>query len=897
MVQRIVALVAAVMVVVIVIAAGLAAMLARRPLPTHEGTVRLDILASEVEVVRDAYGVPHVFADTDLDLMRAQGYVQAQDRFFEMDLRRHITAGRFSELVGENDAALASDSVIRTFGWRRVAEQEWDLLDDRTRGYMEAYAEGVNAYLDSREASQLAAEYTVLGVTTDLSEIEPWTPIDSLTWLKAMAWELASNYEDELGRATAVRALAGNVERVDELYPAYPYEENLPIIAQWPGAGATDDAAEAESDEPEADASGEEGAEAGVVVEATEPALTTNDYGALLAGSPMDLAQDALASIGAPPDLLGGGVDGIGSNSFAISGEHTASGAPLLANDPHLGLSMPGPWHQVGLHCRASSTACQLDVSGFSLAGIPGIIIGQNADLAWGLTNMGADVVDFYLHRVYEDGTYLRDGEREPLQRRTEIISINGAEDVTLSVTSTVHGPVVSGILPATAAANNSPVPAESPQPGFGGYAVALAWTALEPGRTADAIFALNLASDADDVAAAAELFEVPAQNIVFATAEGDIGYQAPGRIPVRPEVADTPVPADGSWPRPGWDSAFDWDGFVPAGEMPRALNPDHGFIVAANQAVQDGGADPFLTADFDYGYRSQRLGEEIQRLVAGGGAITTEQAFDLMLDTANPYAEILVPYLLDVPVEDAFVAEAVRLFDDWADQGYPQDADSAAAAYFAAVWANVLELTFSDELPEAIAPDGGSRWLQVVAALLEEPQSEWWDDRTTVNLVESRDEILHQALTEARYELTNTLGKDPETWQWGRLHEVAPEHLVFGGDAPELLRWFVNPTPLPAAGGPSIVNASGWNASARDERDRRDYSVTAVPSMRMVVDLADRDASLWVNFAGNSGHPASRHYTDQFSAWASGEALNWHWSRESLDEESTGVRTMRPQG
>ncbi|WP_324650599.1 penicillin acylase family protein [Georgenia sp. H159] len=855
--QRLVIIVAAVLVVVLIAGVALAAALVRRPLPDYGGETTLRILASEVEVLRDERGVPQIYADTDTDLFRAQGYVHAQDRFFEMDYRRHVTAGRLSELVGENESALTADSVIRTLGWRRVAEQEWDLLSPETQAHFEAYAEGVNAYLGSREASQLGVEYTVLGLITELTDIAPWTPIDSLAWLKAMAWDLSGNYDEELGRAAAVRALGGDVARVAELYPPYPADQNLPILPDATAAATVEDAS----------------------------------WNRAPAGA-VDAVESAYAALHASPRLLGDG-DGIGSNSFVVSGEHTASGAPLLANDPHLGISAPGIWHQVGLHCREVSTLCTFDVAGFDFAGMPGVIIGHNGDLAWGLTNLGADVTDFFLERVYDDGTYLRGGERVPLNRRTETISVNGSSDVALSVAETAHGPIVSGILPDTAAANNAPVPDGSPSPGFGGYAVAMSWTALTPGRTADAIFALNRAKNADDVAAAAVLFEVPAQNIVFATADGDIGYQAPGRIPVRQAVEDGPVPSDGSWPRPGWDGRYDWAGYVPASDMPRALNPEEGFIVAANQAVRPPGQGPFLTSDWDYGFRSQRLRELVADAVASGTAIDPQWANAAMNDEASAYAELLVPALLDVTVTDGFVREAVDLLADWSADGYQQSGDSAAAAYFAAVWANLLDLTFRDDLPTSLAPDGGSRWLVVVNRLLDDPTSTWWDDRRTINLVESRDEILLQALVAARNELTQTLGKNPEDWQWSRLHVAAPQHPVLGANVPAPLSWFANPSPVGVGGGSSIVNATGWDASAELE-GRRDYRVTSVPSMRMAVDLGAVDDSLWVNFTGVSGHPAAAHYDDQLAAWAAGEAFPWPFGRAAVDEAAASTQTLR---
>jgi penicillin G amidase len=858
--------VVAIVVVALVVSAGLALVLVRRPLPTHAGEARLDGLGAEVTVVRDERGIAQIYAASDADLMRAQGYVHAQDRFFEMDYRRHVTAGRLSELVGANETALAADQVVRTMGWRRVAEQEWDLLSDETQALYAAYADGVNAYLDGREASRLGVEYTVLGMRTTLRDVEPWQPVDSIAWLKAMAWDLSANYEEELGRATALRPLAGDVARVEELYPDYPYDLNATIVPAAP-----------------------ENAAATAPASAEPTSAVPDERGAVRA---LARTADLLAAV---PVLVGEGPY-VGSNSFAVAAEHTGTGAPLLANDPHLGLSAPGVWYQVGLHCTERNPGCTFDVAGFSFSGLPGVVIGQNADLAWGLTNLPVDAMDLTLERIYEDGTYLRDGARVPLEMRRETIEVNDGDPVTLSLASTEHGPIVSEVLPGTGVAGTVPVPEGAPPAGFSGYAVALQWTALQPGRSAEAIFALGRATGPDDVAAAAALLAAPAQNILFATADGDIGSQAAGRTPVRANVPDAPVPADGSWPRPGWDSRYDWQGDVPPETMPAVRNPAEGYLVAANQAAMPAGQGPFLTNDWDAGYRAQRIRELLARQVEAGEEVDVDAANAIMLDDASPFGPVVVPSLLQVDVDDDFVAEAVDELRSWSAEGFTTTTDSAGAAYFNAVWTAVLQLTFADDLPASLSPDGGSRWLRVVEGLLEDPQNPWWDDRTTVNIVEGRDEILRQALVTARQQLTNSMGKDPADWEWGQVHQLRLEHPVLGGDTvPDLVRRLVNPAPVPVAGGSSVVNAMGYDAAARDELGRTDFSVTAGPSMRMVVDLADRDASTWVAGPGNSGHPGSPHYTDQMRAWAQGETFPWPSTRAAVDEAGSDVLTLTP--
>ncbi|MEU4364204.1 penicillin acylase family protein [Promicromonospora sp. NPDC023987] len=838
----------------------------RRPLPEHSGEVQVEGLSSDVRVSRDAQGVPQIYADSAADLFRAQGYVHAQDRFFEMDYRRHVTAGRLAELVGNNADAIQADKVIRTFGWRHVAEEEFNILDDTTRQYLQAYADGVNAYIADRDPAETAVEYTVLDVSVEVNEPEPWNPVDSLAWLKAMAWDLRGNYEDEIDRALAYSTL-GDASRVAELFPAYSDTGNATIL----------DPAEVRT--PEATQQ----------TQATETASGTEGvYESPELAKALESAQQALEAV--PVQIARG--EGTGSNSWAVSGEYTESGKPLLANDPHLDLAAPGVWAQVGLHCNQVGPECPFDVSGFSFSGFPGVIIGHNADIAWGLTNMGADVTDFFIERVRND-TYLRGADEwVPIEKETEVIRVDGGSPVDLEVRRTVHGPIISSVMDEATmdAVRQSPVEdgtnlgqyRQAPS-----YEISLQWTALKPGHTADAVFEMNRAKDAEDMKAAAAKFEVPAQNIVFATTDGHIGYQAPGKIPVRANVPGA-VASDGTWPRPGWDARYDWTGYVPQEQMPGVVDPKEGFVVAANQAVLPGDSGPFLTHDWDYGYRSERIRTLLTEQIAQGSKLSAADMSDMQMDQWSVFADTLVPVLLAVNLPAGYESDGQALLADWDD--YSMDEDSAAAAYFAAVWRNLLEATFNDELPESMWPDGGSRWLAVIQGMLGDPDDEFWDDNSTVAVVESRDQVLTEALVSARQDLTVALGKDTSDWEWGTLHQLRLEHLVLGGSGvPAPVAAYMNPLPVKVGGGTSIVNATSWDASSGN------FEVTSGPSMRMVVDLADLDASTWVVVTGTSAHPASEHYDDQLDAWANGETFSWPFSAEAVDAAQEDELILTP--
>ncbi|MDN4171608.1 penicillin acylase family protein [Nocardioides sp. SOB77] len=827
------------LVLALLAAAVTVGVLVRRPLPQTSGTAELPGLDADVEVLRDEHGVPQVYADTLGDLVMAQGYVHAQERFFEMDVRRHATAGRLAELFGES--ALASDKAVRTMGWRRVAARELAIVSPRTRQVLEAYADGVNAYLADRSPSQLAVEYAVLNGSGLGYQPEEWSPVDSLAWLKAMAWDLRGNMGDEVDRALTAAAVGR--DRAEQLWPAYPVDEHAPIVRQ---GAVVDGVFQAEA----------------VTGGTRLPQRPGWSAGQGWSGA-LRSVRDALDAV---PSWLGRG-DGIGSNSWVVDGEHSETGEPLLANDPHLGASMPGVWMQMGLHCRTVSEACPLEVAGFTFSGVPGVVIGHNADVAWGFTNLGPDVTDLYLERVVGDG-YRYDGEVLPLRRRTETIEVRGQDPVTIEVRSTRHGPLLSEVDEDLAAVG-------------GEQAVALAWTALQPSATADAILAMNAATDWDSFREAASSFAVPAQNLVYADRAGHIGYQAPGVVPVRKSGND------GRWPAEGWRPEDDWTGeSVPFDGLPSVLDPDEGFVVTANQAVVGPDYPYALTRDWDRGYRSQRIRDLLEEELDEDGGLSVQEMLDVQLDDLNPMARTLVPHLLDIDLPHGYRSDGQRLLEGWDGS---QPADSAAAAYYNVVWRTLLERTFHDELPEEVRPDGGQRWFAVVADLLDAPDDPWWDDVST-EVVERRDDVLRQALLDARDELTRLQSLHPEDWSWGGLHALELRSPTLGESGIGPVEALVNRGDWELGGGSSVVDATAWDAA-------EGYAVTSAPSMRMVVSLADLDASRWINLTGVSGHPASGHYTDQTDLWARGETIAWPFSSAAVEEAAEETLRLVPAG
>jgi penicillin amidase len=499
------------------------------------------------------------------------------------------------------------------------------------------------------------------------------------------------------------------------------------------------------------------------------------------------------------------------------------------------------------------------------------VVIGHNQSIAWSMTNLGPDVTDFYLEQLRE-GEYRRDGRYYPLRERRETIKVAGESDRTITVRSTRHGPILSDVIPDLEdAGKTAPVAGE---PNAATYAVSLAWTGLVPSRTADAIFGLNAATNFSEFREAARSFAVPSQNLLYADREGHIGYQAPGQVPIR--RSDTPGAVPGFWPMAGWRSSNDWQGYVPFESMPWSYDPPEGFLVTANQAVT-ASPTPFLTTQWDYGFRAQRIRDLLER----EDTVTPQKMSQMQGDTMNTFAPVLVKRLLEVDLEkDPFTREAQDLLRTWdfSNPVGPSDS-SAAAAYYNAVWSNLMRLTFDDELPDDLRADGGDQWMQTITNLLEKPRSAWWDNKLTPGLTEGQAEIMRLALVDARLQLTEEVGKDPASWQWGSLHELDFTHKVLGGeDVPGPVRMLFNRGPVPLPGGAAIVNANGWDAS-------KGFEVNWAPSMRMVVDLGNLDRSVWVNQTGNSGHAFNDHYDDQVEAWSRNETFPWPHSERAVRE------------
>ncbi|MEQ1908304.1 MAG: penicillin acylase family protein, partial [Vicinamibacterales bacterium] len=536
----------------------------RQSLPDFDANATVPGLTGDVDIVRDADAIPHIFAANKLDGLFGLGYVHAQDRLWQMEFQRRVGFGRLSEIFGS--ATIPQDRFLRTVGFGRAAKSAWTHLPADARQQIDAYVAGVNAFIGTHHGRRLPPEFTLLRFEPD-----PFTPEDVLVWVKMMAWDLSANYSSELLRRDMLVAVGQ--ARMGQLLPPYP-ADGLSILDDQPNQSHPHDA---------------------LAQSPTEPRTSSADAWPSLermlkGGNPM------VASM-----LLGGAThEAIGSNNWVVDGTLSATGKPMLANDPHLSTHVPSIWY------LAHVSAGDLDLIGATLPGTPAVALGRNRYIAWGATNVAADVQDLYKERIDASGKFAEfKGQQEPIKTVPETIVVKGAAPVVVNVRITRHGPLISDAINANNAASTS-LPKTGPiEP------LAFRWTALDDvDLTVAAYMRLNDAHNWDDFTAALKDYVSPSQNFVFADVNGHIGYYAPGHIPVR-AIGDGLQPAD------GWTGDAEWTGFVPFDDLPHVYDPPSHFIVTANNRPSGAAGAPLVALEYPNPYRAQRIVDLIRKMSA----------------------------------------------------------------------------------------------------------------------------------------------------------------------------------------------------------------------------------------------------------------------------------------
>ena len=823
---------------------------AEKSFPQIDGEIQLEGLDGPVDIYRDNMGIPHIYASTQHDLFFAQGYVHAQDRFWQMDTWRHIGSGRLSEMFGSGQ--VETDTFLRTVGWRKTAEAEYAALDPVSKSILDSYTDGVNAYLKDHDTTALSLEYAILGLLSPDYKIEKWEPVNSLTWGKAMAWDLRGNMGEEIQRAELLKTLTP--EQVTQLFPAYP--EDHPVIVNKIGG----------------DVLKVEGQTSNVP---SDFQLATFDFSPLM--EKVNMLDAALGPAG----------DGVGSNSWVVGKSRTNTGMPLLANDPHLSIQMPSIWYQAHLECKPVSDACPFNVAGFTFAGVPGVIIGHNANIAWGFTNTGPDVMDLYIEKVNPENPnqYEVNGQWVNFDSYKETVNVVGGDLVEITIRSTRHGPVISevyGPLKNEGDPKDKEFVAFKDRAGVDlpqNYVIALQWTALTPSTPFEAIWGFNRAKNFDEFRQAARGFHVPAQNLLYADTAGNIGYQMPGDIPIRAN-------GDGTLPVPGWTDDYEWTGFIPFDELPYTLNPAEDYIVTANNQVPPRDYPYLVTYDWDYGYRAERIKEMIEN---APGKIDIAYIQSMQGDAMDLGAQALLPIWKQIEYKAATPNQAIAL-DMLRTWDYQSKADSKPAAVYQWFWWNLVQNTLNDDLPERQAEGGGDRDFEVMRHLVESPNAPYWDDKTTTDKVEARDDIYIASLVETVQQLEDGYGKDSAKWpRWGEIHTATFRNGTLGESGIGLIEALFNRGPFETGGGKSLVNATGWTIG-------ESFEVDWLPSMRMIVDLGNLNNSVTVHTTGQSGHAYSKHYDDMAPMWANIEYYPMLWSQEQVMSQPEGHLMLQPK-
>jgi len=787
-------------------------LLLKRPLPRTQGTVHLAGLSDEVEILRDRWGVPHIYAKGQHDLLFAQGFAHAQDRLWQMDFYRRLVAGRLSEVMGE--LTLPVDRWIRTLSMRRVAEQEAECCIGEARSLVEAYAAGVNARIAQ---GRLPVEFTLLRYKP-----EPWSLADTLAWVKFMSWSLCVNWESELLRAQLIELLGP--ELAHELEAGLPGEDHT------------------------------------VIPRGTDLAKVGT--------AALERAEEARPFLGPAAR------DGLGSNNWVLAGSRTESGAPLLANDMHLLMSLPSIWYENHLVCEEAVGGGSLNLSGITFAGIPGIVSGHNGSVAWGYTAGFPDVQDLFIERLRRDEVdgkkrvqYEYQGEWLDAQVIEEEIQVKGGETVTEEVIVTRHGPIINSLAPDFAG--------EEP--------LALRWTSLEPDSMLDGLLAMNRARDCIEFREALRHWSAPVLNVVYADTGGNIAYSFPGRIPIRAK-------GDGSVPVPGWTGEYEWTGYVPFEELPHLYNPPQGYVASANNRVIGRDYPHELGREFAMGDRYQRIVE----LIKTRPQIDIDYVKRMQFDLESPAARAIAPYLGQLEVDDPKLAAVVGIMRAW--DGTMTAGSPAAAVY--QVWVRrMLNLMLKDALgdladryrgkgPTPLLQEGslfGEKswtWLQ---QRLAEPDSHWFN----LGSGEGREQVMRLALRETVDFLTAKLGPELDDWTWGQLHTLTYAHTL---GSVKLLDRLFNRGPYPMGGDATTVWATGIS--------RFDLSTegTVGPPFRFIADLSDLRNSWGLLVPGQSGQPGSRHYDDQIQAWFDAGYHPMLYAREDVEREAEARLKLVPR-
>jgi penicillin amidase len=787
-----------------------------RPLPQLDGSVTVPGLHADATVERDNWGVPHIRANSQEDLAEAQGYVVAQDRLWQMDLLRRAARGRLSEILGSRTVAIDKD--FRLMNFSRAAEADMAMLTPEVRAVLEAYARGINHFIE-QHANHLPIEFSLLQYKP-----EPWTPTDTLMIGCYMYRTLTDTRAEEMNRALVTAKVGPDLAK--DLYSTEAAMDHYvigdPNAAKDPRASRNED----DEDDDEMDA------EDVLKASATQPARP--DAAAQIPDVTSAIADSVVAWLADSREQLR---QGLGSNNWVVSGEHTATGRPLLANDMHLELTLPPIWYEVHL------TAPGWNVKGFALPGAPMVVVGHNDRIAWGFTNDGADVLDLYMETLNPENPdeYRVNGAWKKAQVYDEVIKVKGAPDDHMRLMVTRHGPVIKQ---------------------EGNTAYAMRWTVLEPGALCSFYNWLGKAQNWGEFREILKDVWGPAQNIVYADVDGNIGWIVGAHIPVRKK-------GHGEVPMPGDTDDYEWTGYIPLEQLPQVFNPDSGLIVTANARVVGPNYKPFITEHWEEPYRTARIYD----LLHDKNDLRPEDMLKVETDTFSfPHlfmAEQLVAAAKVAPPKDERARKLIEEAKDW--NGIA-DANSSVVSFLNESLYRALFLILKPYLGEETKL---YQWRSIsfLQRILTERPAKWLPSD-----YKNYDELLSAAADLSVKRLEERSGhKDPDDWEWRRFNSLDVLHPI-GREG--LLKKLLSIPDHPQSGTIFSPRAAGH---------------THGPSERFVANTANWDESIILITGGESGQPGSEHYRDQFSYWYEGKPIYGPFSDAAEAKARRHTLTLKP--
>mgnify|MGYP001042696558 CR=1 FL=1 len=832
----------------------------RKSLPRLEGKIITPELSLPVEVLLDDFQVPHIYAGNDKDLYFVLGYLNAQDRLFQMDLNLRSLRGKLSEIFGPD--LIETDEFIRTVGFLRAAEESMKLLNNEEIILLESYCAGINKFIEEN-LNKLPLEFLILGYKP-----EKWTPLDCIGIGKLISWNQTEEWDKELIKYKLLKKIG--YEKVKELF--IPYIEDTPVIVSEK-LGSSNEIVNLET----------ENIYSGDYKDSQSKGIKrySDYYEFKKDSSPVsyskNMMQYKIKSLGDYPwlknlTLVNENVENIkskfrlpffsgsyksGSNSWVLSSKKSETGNVILANDPHMDMKIPAFWYEVHM---ISDT---LNIAGVMLPGFPGVVIGHNQDMSWGLTNSCADQQDLFIEIINPENPdqYFYKGKWVNIDIKYDKIRVKGSDGLyeqPIRIRSTIHGPLISDVV-------------EDIEGNL-----SLCWNAYYPSNEFRAMYILNRANNFEKFQEGLEYFGTPSLNFIYGDSKDNIGYCLAGNIPIRAN-------GDGSVPVPGWDGEYDWIDFIPIEKLPKLFNPDEGYIATSNNKIIDD-FEYLITSMYGTGWRAKRVSEFLNEKEK----FSIDDMKKLQSDEVSlPIRDITTDFLNIInegDLETDLGIKAYKILKKW-DGNCSKDSIEATISY---IYMKFLsENILSDNLGEKLFEDYYSNFTSRVEILLLNDDNDFWIDDLNTEKIESKKEIMLKSFQEAMMYLSKRYGDNIEDWNWGKLHFVNLSHQL---SKVKLLALILNSGKKEVGGGFNTIDKAEFDVV------KEEFIVTTAPALRQIVDFSNLSNSQFIYAGGQSGNRLSSHYKDQFNLWAENKYRTWLFNDDDISKNVKQTLIFTPE-